>query len=66
MIVTPRVPILGESIPNIGTNKEAELSKVPQSSNALDTLKHALMIIEKKLEDEALEGRSLSTLADER
>ena len=35
MIVTPRVLILGESIPNIGTNKEAKLSKVCQSSNAL-------------------------------
>ena len=66
MIVTPRVPILGESLPNIGTNKETESSKVPQSSSALDVLKHAVMTIEKELEDQALERRSLSTLAEER
>ena len=66
MIITPRVLILGESIPNIGTNKEVKSSKVPQSSNALDALKHVVMTIEKELEDQALERRSLSTLAEER
>ena len=63
MIVTPCVPILGEPLPNIGTSKEAEPSKVSQSNNALDLLRHAVMTIEKELEDQALERTSFNTLA---
>ena len=66
MIITPHVPLLGESLPNIGTNKEIESSKVPQSSSALDVLKCIVMTIQKELEDQALEHTSLSILAEER
>ena len=65
MIVTPRVPILGEPLLNVGTNTKAELSRVHQSSNALELLKRAVMNIEKELEDQSLEHTSLSTLAED-
>ena len=66
MIVTPRVPILGEQLPNVGTNMDAGPSEFPQSNNSLDLLRRAVMSIEKELEDQALEGASLSTLAADR
>ena len=66
MIVTPRVPILDEQLPNVGTNTEAEPSNIPQSSDALDLLRRAVMNIEKEFEDQALERTSLSTLAKDR
>ena len=66
MIITPHVTILGEQLPNVGTNIEAEPSKIPQSSNALDLLRCAMMNIEKELEDQALERASLSTLVKDK
>ena len=63
MIITPRVPILGEQLPNVGTNTDTEPPEIPQSSNALYLLRHAMMNIEKNFEDQALEHASLSTLA---
>ena len=66
MIITPHVPILGEQLPNVGTNIDVELPEIPQSNNALDLLRHAVMNIEKELEDQVLERASLSTLATDR
>ena len=66
MIVTPYVPILGEQVPNIRTNKEKQPSNICQSSNAMDILNHVVMSIERELEDQALERNSLSILAEER
>ena len=66
MIITPHVPILGEQLPNIRTNTNAEPPEIPQSSNALDLLRHAVVNIEKELEDQALECASLSTLVVDR
>ena len=66
MIVTPCVPILGEQLPNIGTNKETQLSNIPQSNNAIDIFKYVVMNIEKELKGQALECNSLNTLAEER
>ena len=66
MIVTPRVPILGEPLPNVGAHIEAERTKNPQSSNALDLLRRAVMTIEKELKDQAIERTSLNTLGEDR
>ena len=65
MIITPCVPILGEQLPNVGTNMDVNLLEIPQSNNALDLLRRAVMNIEKELEDQALEHASLSTLAED-
>ena len=66
MIVTPYIPILGEQLPNVGTNMDAKPSKIPQSNNSLDLLRHSIMNIEKELEDQAWEHASLRTLAADR
>ena len=42
------------------------MSNIPQRSNAIDILKHAVMYIEKELEGQALERKALNTLAEER
>ena len=73
MIVTPRVPILGEQLPNAGTSTYAQPQEVPQSNNKFDLLKQVVSMvvstksnIEKELEDQALEHASLTTLAKDR
>ena len=42
MIVIPRVPTLGEQLPNVGTSTDAEPQEVPQSNNNFDLLKRAV------------------------
>ena len=71
MIVAPRVPILGEQAPNVGTSTDADPNEVYQ--NKIDVLKHAMSMvvsttfnIGQDLEDERLELLSMTTLAEDR
>ena len=73
MIVTPRVPTLGEQLPNVGTNTDVEPEEILQSNNKFDLLKQVVSVvvattfsIEKDLEDQTLECTSLATLVEDR
>ena len=71
MIITPRVPSLGEQAPNVGTSTYADSNETYQ--NKMDVLKHvASMVlvttfsISEDLEDQRLELTSMITLANDR
>ena len=71
MIVTPRDPILGEQLPNVGTSTDVDPNEVHQDK--MDVLKHAASMvvamtfsIGQDLEDQRLELISMITLAEDR
>ena len=73
MIVTSRVPTLGDQSPNVGTSTDAEPQEILQRNNKFNLLKWAVTMmvsttssIEKDFEDLALEHASLTTLAEDR
>ena len=73
MIVTPRVPTLGEQLPNVGTSTDAEPSEILQSNNKFDIFNQVVSMvvsmkssIENELEDQALECAYLITVAEDR
>ena len=43
MIINPRVPILGEQLPNVGTSADADSEEIPQ--NKINLLKQAASMV---------------------
>ena len=71
MIVTPRFPLLGKQLPNVGTSVNAETEEDPQNKVNLSKQVASIVVattfsIGQDFEDQRLELISMTTLAKDR